>query len=240
MKQQSSTLVIGDIHGCLSTLKALIAKAGPVDQIISVGDLIDRGEDSLGVVQYCIDNNIQVCLGNHESMFIDAMEDYLSTIVHPFKRMGLRESDWWNNGGGRVFTQIPPDELPTLVEYFKSLPIYIKTDHTHNGLPVVVSHTALNMYHYNILDADPAELLRMSTSLVWSRTQATSQAAVKFFSIYGHTPTDYLGTPNAKPHITSTGINLDTGCCYDSKDRGKLTAVLLPSMEIIQQERLCV
>ena len=236
--KSNKILCVGDIHGCLSTLKALIAKAGPVDQIISVGDLIDRGEDSLGVVQYCIDNNIQVCLGNHESMFIDAMEDYLSTIVHPFKRMGLRESDWWNNGGGRVFTQIPPDKLPTLVEYFKSLPIYIKTDHTHNGLPVVVSHTALNMYHYNILDADPAELLRMSTSLVWSRTQATSQAAVKFFSIYGHTPTDYLGTPNAKPHITSTGINLDTGCCYDSKDRGKLTAVILPSMEIIQQERL--
>ena len=57
------TLVIGDIHGCLSTLKALIAKAGQVDSIISVGDLIDRGEDSFGVIKYCIDNNIQVCLG---------------------------------------------------------------------------------------------------------------------------------------------------------------------------------
>ena len=57
------TLVIGDIHGCLSTLKALIAKAGPVSQIISVGDLIDRGPDSLGVIKYCIENNIQVCLG---------------------------------------------------------------------------------------------------------------------------------------------------------------------------------
>ena len=44
------TLVIGDIHGCLSTLKALIAKAGPVDSIISVGDLIDRGPDSFGVI----------------------------------------------------------------------------------------------------------------------------------------------------------------------------------------------
>ena len=57
------TLVIGDIHGCLSTLKALIAKAGPVSQIISVGDLIDRGPDAFGVIKYCIENNIQVCLG---------------------------------------------------------------------------------------------------------------------------------------------------------------------------------
>ena len=231
------TLVIGDIHGCLSTLKALIAKAGPVDSIISVGDLIDRGEDSFGVIKYCIENNIQVCLGNHEQMAIEALKAYLGPD-YPFKRMDLLDSDWIANGGRRVFDEASKEDLQFMVDYFQTLPIYIKTDHTHNGLPVVVSHTALNMYHYNILDADPAELLRMSTSLVWSRTQATSQAAVKFFSIYGHTPTDYLGTPNAKPHITSTGINLDTGCCYDSKDRGKLTAVILPSMEIIQQERL--
>ena len=231
------TLCVGDIHGCLSTLKALIAKAGPVDSIISVGDLIDRGEDSFGVIKYCIENNIQVCLGNHEQMAIEALKAYLGPD-YPFKRMDLLDSDWIANGGRRVFADASKEDLQFMVDYFQTLPIYIKTDHTHNGLPVVVSHTALNMYHYNILDADPAELLRMSTSLVWSRTQATSQAAVKFFSIYGHTPTDCLGTPNAKPHITSTGINLDTGCCYDSKDRGKLTAVLLPSMEIIQQDRL--
>lgn len=233
------TLVIGDIHGCLSTLKALIAKAGPVSQIISVGDLIDRGPDSLGVIKYCIENNIQVCLGNHEQMAIEALKAHLGPD-YPFKRMDLLDSDWIANGGRRVFDEASKEDLQFMLDYFKSLPIYIKTEHTHNGLPVVVSHTALNMYHYNILDADPAELLRMSTSLVWSRTQATSQAAVKFFSIYGHTPTDCLGTPNAKPHITSTGINLDTGCVYDSEDRGKLTAVILPSMEIIQQERLCV
>ena len=171
-------------------------------------------------------------------MAIEALKAYLGPD-YPFKRMDLLDSDWIANGGRRVFDDASKEDLQFMVDYFQTLPIYIKTDYTHNDLPVVVSHTALNMYHYNILDADPAELLRMSTSLVWSRTQATSQAAVKFFSIYGHTPTDCLGTPNAKPHITSTGINLDTGCCYDSKDRGKLTAVILPSMEIIQQERLC-
>ena len=235
--KSNKILCVGDIHGCLSTLKALIAKAGPVDSIISVGDLIDRGPDSLEVIKYCIENNIQVCLGNHEQMAIEALKAYLGPD-YPFKRMDLLDSDWIANGGRRVFDDASKEDLQFMVDYFQTLPIYIKTDYTHNDLPVVVSHTALNMYHYNILDSDPAELLRMSTSLVWSRTQATSQAAVKFFSIYGHTPTDCLGTPNAKPHITSTGINLDTGCCYDSKDRGKLTAVLLPSMEIIQQDRL--
>ena len=230
-----TTLVIGDIHGCLSTLKALIAKAGPVDNLISVGDLIDRGPDSLGVVRYCIDNNIQVCLGNHELMALDAISKYLSPD-YPYKRMDLLESDWFANGGKSVFDSCSKEDLQFMLDYFKSLPIYIKTDYTYNDLPVVVSHTCLNNYTYDILNATQDDLKVRADSFVWSRTQAVSVA--KFFNIYGHTPTDYLGIKGAVPRVSTTGINLDTGCVYDSTDRGKLTAVLLPSMEIIQQERL--
>lgn len=234
------TLVIGDIHGCLSTLKALIAKAGPVSQIISVGDLIDRGEDSLGVIKYCIENNIQVCLGNHELLALDAISKYLGPD-YPFKRMDLLDSDWIANGGRRVFDEASKEDLQFMVDYFQTLPIYIKTDYIHNDLPVVISHTCLNNYAYDILNASQEDLKSHAKSFVWSRTQAVSVAS--FFNIYGHTPTDYLGIKGAVPRISKTGINLDTGCVYDSKergnkDRGKLTAVLLPSMEIIQQERL--
>lgn len=252
-----TSLIIGDIHGCLSTLQALIAKAGPVDEIVSVGDLIDRGPDSLGVIQYCIDNNIRVCLGNHEKMAIDALEDWLG-LDHPYKRMGLLSSDWFNNGGSKVFDQltdptlkftdwwlnggektfksISTDALPFVVDYFKSLPIYIKLDHEANGLPVVVSHTCLNNYSYDVLNASQEDLRKHAISFVWSRSQAVDKA--QFFNIYGHTPTDYLGLKGAVPKHSPTGINLDTGCVYDSEDRGVLTAILLPSMEIIQQERL--
>ena len=232
-----TTLVIGDIHGCLSTLQALIAKAGPVDQIISVGDLIDRGPDSLGVVKYCIDNNIQVCLGNHEFMALEAISKYLGPD-YPYKRMDLLDSDWFANGGSGVFDSCSKEDLQFMLDYFKSLPIYIKTDYTHNDLPVVVSHTCLNNYTYDILNATQDDLRTHAESFVWSRTQAVNIA--KFFNIYGHTPTDYLDIKGAVPRISPTGINLDTGCVYQNNiDRGKLTAVLLPSMEIIQQDRLC-
>lgn len=231
-----TTLVIGDIHGCLSTLQALIAKAGPVDQIISVGDLIDRGPDSLGVVKYCIDNNIQVCLGNHEYMALEAISKYLGPD-YPYKRMDLLDSDWFANGGSGVFDSCSKEDLQFMLDYFKSLPIYIKTDYTHNDLPVVVSHTCLNNYAYDILNATQDDLRTHAESFVWSRTQAVNTA--KFFNIYGHTPTDYLDIKGAVPRISPTGINLDTGCVYQNNiDRGKLTAVLLPSMQIIQQDRL--
>lgn len=231
-----TTLVIGDIHGCLSTLQALIAKAGPVDQIISVGDLIDRGPDSLGVVKYCIDNNIQVCLGNHEFMAIEAISKYIGPD-YPYKRMDLLDSDWFANGGSGVFDSCSKEDLQFMLDYFKSLPIYIKTDYTHNELPVVISHTCLNNYAYDILNATQDDLRTHAESFVWSRTQAVNIA--KFFNIYGHTPTDYLDIKGAVPRISPTGINLDTGCVYQNNiDRGKLTAVLLPSMQVIQQERL--
>lgn len=231
------TLIIGDIHGCLTTLQALIAKAGPVDQIISVGDLIDRGPDSLGVIQYCIDNNIQVCLGNHELMMLDAMDDWLG-LDHPYKRMGLLSSDWFANGGAGVFDQLTTsDSIQSVVDYFKSLPIYIKLDHEVNGLPVVVSHTCLNNYSYDILNATQEDLRRHATSFVWSRSQANDNTGA-FFNIYGHTPTDYIGIKNTQPLVTKFGVNLDTGCVYTSEGRGVLTGILLPSCEIIQQERL--
>ena len=236
MNSKPNTLVIGDIHGCLKTLKALIAKAGSVSQIISVGDLIDKGPDSLGVVKYCFDNNIQVCLGNHEKMAIDAISAYLGPD-HLYKRMNLLDSDWFANGGSGVFDSCSKEDLQFMLDYFQTLPIYIKTDYIHNELPVVISHTCLNNYAYDVLNASQSYLKSHADSFVWSRTQAVNTA--KFFNIYGHTPTDYLGIKGAVPRTSPTGINLDTGCVYNFPDRGKLTAVLLPTMEIIQQERLC-
>ena len=231
------TLIIGDIHGCLETLKALIDKAGPVDKIISCGDLIDRGPSSIETVKFIRENNIQVTLGNHELMFIDAMSDFLGPD-HPYKRMGLLTSDWYANGGKQVFKSFSStEEMQDMVDYFKTLPIYIELNHEVNNLPVVISHTCLNAFAYDILNASNEELWKHPTSFVWSRSQAPKGAT--FFNIYGHTPTDYLGISGAKPLVATTGLNLDTGCCYDTKDRGVLTAVLLPdygNFEIIQQE----
>src|SRR5919197_884614 len=45
------TLVIGDVHGCLDELRALVAKAGVTadDRVVLVGDLVSKGPDSADV-----------------------------------------------------------------------------------------------------------------------------------------------------------------------------------------------
>jgi serine/threonine protein phosphatase 1 len=71
--------VVGDIHGCVSELEKLIEHL-PLDhgdRVIFLGDYIDRGPDSKGVVSYLLDlqkaAHIETIFlkGNHEDMFLD-------------------------------------------------------------------------------------------------------------------------------------------------------------------------
>lgn len=67
------TIIIADPHGCLVELKELIEKVNPdkADHIVFNGDILDKGEDSAGVVRYCreLRNDVKVTLvlGNHEA-----------------------------------------------------------------------------------------------------------------------------------------------------------------------------
>ena len=62
-------IIIGDPHGCLTELRALVQQVGYVrerDSLIIVGDTVDRGPNSVGVVEYCIEIGARLCRGNHE------------------------------------------------------------------------------------------------------------------------------------------------------------------------------
>ena len=66
------TIAIGDIHGCLTSLRALVTHAGitPDDTIVTLGDYVDRGPDSRGVIDFLLrlrrDHNVISLMGNHE------------------------------------------------------------------------------------------------------------------------------------------------------------------------------
>jgi hypothetical protein len=61
---------IGDVHGMLDELKKLLEKADYTpsrgDRVVFVGDLINKGPESAGVVQYAMDINASSVRGNHE------------------------------------------------------------------------------------------------------------------------------------------------------------------------------
>jgi serine/threonine protein phosphatase 1 len=73
-------LAIGDIHGCARALDALLKAVSPRpgDRIVTLGDYVNRGPDSRGVLDRLIAlsraGSLIALAGNHEQMMLDARE----------------------------------------------------------------------------------------------------------------------------------------------------------------------
>ena len=66
-----STYAVGDIQGCYKALKKLLKKASfsvNKDHLWCVGDLINRGPNSLDTLKFLqdIDDSVKIVLGNHD------------------------------------------------------------------------------------------------------------------------------------------------------------------------------
>lgn len=88
------TIAVGDIHGCHAALKAVLNMAAPQpnDTFVFLGDYVDRGPHSSGVIETLIELGHQCrvvpLLGNHELMLLAACLDE-------------QERDFWLTCGGR-------------------------------------------------------------------------------------------------------------------------------------------
>jgi serine/threonine protein phosphatase 1 len=95
---------VGDVHGRLDLLDALLTQVdaddrtrGPADTtLIFLGDLVDRGPDSAGVVERLLLESerradMHVLMGNHEEIFLDAL-DGDDKALRLFCRVGGRET----------------------------------------------------------------------------------------------------------------------------------------------------
>ena len=89
------TIAIGDIHGCSTALAALLQAIDPqpIDTLITLGDYVDRGIDSKGVIDQLIalaDRcRLVPLLGNHDEMMLHA-------------RDGRSDFQFWLNCGGQA------------------------------------------------------------------------------------------------------------------------------------------
>ena len=91
----SRIFCIGDIHGCSNTLDDLlvnIIKLKKTDHLVFVGDYIDRGPDSKGVIDIILnlekkEYKTTCLLGNHEELFMESdLDDDI--FIHWFKDCG--------------------------------------------------------------------------------------------------------------------------------------------------------
>jgi serine/threonine protein phosphatase 1 len=221
---ESRSFAIADIHGCTLTFQSLVEKVIGLtksDKLYLLGDYIDRGNDSKGVLDYIIklsESGFQVhaLKGNHEEMLIRAYESKANLDL------------WLLNGGEKTlksFNASTIDEIPPgYIHFIKSLPYYYMTDH------FIMVHAGLNFGINN-----PMEDLE---SILWRRNFEVDLAKTNGRGvIHGHTPVSLLQIQKSiidfdKKHT----INLDNGCVYGLSDfYGHLCALQLDNLKIYWQ-----
>lgn len=122
------TLAIGDIHGCIAPLKQLweVIDPQPEDRIIFMGDYVDRGPDSKGVIDFLIelqqqDFNITLLSGNHEEKFALSRIDK-TDLAHWLEAWGGVETLESYGPGGM-------DDVPeSHWEFVRTLKPYVETE----------------------------------------------------------------------------------------------------------------
>jgi len=197
---------VGDIHGQLTMLKDLVSKINyeSQDTLIFIGDYIDRGEDSKGVIDYLIQlQKIYNCIflkGNHEEMLMD----YLS---------GINKNLYLYNGGAKTMKDYGPMGVPNNhMDFFRNLKNYHETE------DYIFVHAGLWINNETALDKLPNDII------LWVRDEfILSKCDYGKKVIFGHTPFN-------NPKVMDNKIGIDTGAVFGRK----LTCLVLPDETFIQ------
>ncbi|MBW8308575.1 MAG: metallophosphoesterase [Candidatus Paracaedibacteraceae bacterium] len=222
--------IIGDVHGCLDELIALLKKLGySLDEekaviskvphnrtLVFVGDLVDRGPDSPGVLRLVMDavlhgKALSVC-GNHDDKLKRKLQGKDVQITHGLDTTleQLRDAS--------------PQFRGQIISFIDQLPYYLVLDQGR----LVICHAGIQKKY--IGQQSP----KIKAFCLYGRSLGTDEKGYPIrydwaqdydgqaLVVYGHTVIKDSG------FINNT-INLDTGCVFG----GQLTALRYPEREIV-------
>jgi len=202
-----ASYVIGDIHGCLDELVYLIDQLPleQADRLIFLGDYIDRGPNSQGVVSYLIkmqeqsSRELVFLKGNHEDMFLAYLGlpgQYGDMFLYNGGQATLDSYGVSPAGlsAAEILRRIPSDHI----EFLKHLRLYYLEN------PYLCVHAGINPLK-SLENQTPDELL-------WIRNEFIDNPhKLPYTIIFGHTPQKEI------LFRLPYKIGLDTGVVYGNK-----------------------
>lgn len=127
-------LVVGDLHGHRSLLEQALDRLSfdpSRDRVLSVGDLIDRGPESLATLALIEEPWFHAVLGNHELMLLNFL-GYYGSRLHSRKTYASGVGEWVNEAIARN-----PKVVARLADRVAALPLAI---HVEGDVPFNVTH----------------------------------------------------------------------------------------------------
>jgi hypothetical protein len=201
------TFVIGDVHGCLDELRALVEHAGVTadDDVVFVGDLVTKGPDSAGVIGWARERGAAAVLGNHDEHVLRARAgDEAAKKNHLIVAATLSKAD---------------------VDWLAARPLWLRLAYEQ---PHVVVHGGM-------VPGVPVEKQAREHLLAMRSITADGQPSKRIegapwgalwkgpeHAVFGHDAIRGL-----QQHPLATG--LDTGCVYGRE----LTGLMLPAHQLV-------
>jgi len=197
-------IAITDIHGCNATFNALLEQLrfSREDELYLLGDYIDRGPDSKGVIDSILrlresGHTVHCLMGNHELMMINAFEEQ------------QWKDTWFSNGGRATMRSFQANSLLDIPEsylrFLLQLPFHLEAD---NFLMV---HAGINFQNREPLDD--------TFSLLWIRDWYDD---IDFdwlgdrIILHGHTPIPRAITEQQYEDMAEDQVlDLDCGCVFN-------------------------
>lgn len=227
--QYKNRYVISDIHGCKKTLKALIKNISPQpeDAVFFLGDYIDRGPDSSGVIDYILklrekELNIFLLRGNHEQDFLDSENEYDPDFFYRFSKMRLKSADLLNKKKAIK---------KRYRKFMQNTALYFELE------DFLLVHAGFNFKKKDIFK-DQSAMLQVRNYRVDLEKTAGRQV------VHGHQPTYYSKIEKAVKKRKAR-IPLDNGCVYrkphkiyDYTRLGALCCLNLNTMELTRQKNI--
>lgn len=202
-------LVIGDIHGCDDELRALLDKAAldPSDEIIAIGDVVDRGPSSPAVLAFFQTHTYARSIqGNHERKHIRSFRGEIPPALSQ-----------------RITREQLGADYPAAVAFMATFPLYLELPEAllvhgfwEPGVPLT------------------AQRETVIAGTLSGEKYLTERYGRPWYELYdgakplivGHH--DYLH--NGQPLVYRERVfGIDTGCCYG----GALTALVLPDFRVV-------
>lgn len=196
--------VVTDLHGCLKTFKALLSRLSfsRDDKLFVLGDLIDRGPDSKGVIDFiwqleAEQYQVQCIRGNHDQLMLDATQSVKWNNM------------WLANGGYSAlvsFNALSMFDIPD--QYFafiRDMPYYLEEDE------YLLVHAG-----FNFKAERPFE---DTNAMMWIRRwyeQMDYDLLQGRKIVHGHTPISRRESMRMMDKLDRKQVlNLDTGCVYN-------------------------